>query len=151
MVEPGDRYWELRAAEVDPALFFRILPSHFPEATTLFFEGTAFAADVLRFLRDHGAPGEFTPGANTLWPESTKIRCRFSRELTDGLALLAEHHASPELCDHLFLYREDDFLLYWHDAFDNTADLAPGLPSDRVASFAKALGCTAARVEPKAG
>lgn len=34
MIKPTDTYWELRAGEVAPDLFFPLLPSHFPEATT---------------------------------------------------------------------------------------------------------------------
>ncbi len=151
MIKPGDTYWELRAGEVVPEIFFELLTPHFPEATTLFVEGTDFGEDILRLLRAHGSPGEFTPGANTIWPESTKLRCRFSEELAGDLARLAKRHGTPEIGDHLFLYRDRDFLIYWHDAFDNAAYLAPELPVERVSAFASAMGCGFNRVGRGAG
>ena len=151
MIKPTDTYWELRATEVPPETFFALLAPHFPEATTLFLEGTDFSGDVLEAVRRYGSPGEFTPGANTIWPESTKVRCRFSLELAEALARLAKRHGTPEIGDHVFLYRDQDFLIYWHDAFDNGAYLAPELPIGRVSAFASALGCVYSRVEPGEG
>ena len=145
VLQPQDDYWELKAGGVAPELFFRVLPEHFPDATTLFVEGTAIADPVLALLIAHAEAGEFAPGANTIWPESRKLRCKFSADLTTALAELAGALAVPEICDHLFVYRGNDYLLYWHDAFDWSAGLAPDLAAERVAAFARALGCTVVR------
>ena len=142
---PDDSCWELHAGRVDPEVFFRVLPDHFPEATTFYFEGAPTSPEVLQLFRQHSRPGELTPGANTIWPTSMKFRCAFSAGIASALAELASRHAIPELFDHLFIYRHDDYLLYWHDAFDNGAYLSPSLPSDRVQALAQALGCSVSR------
>ena len=146
-IRPQRGYWELEAGGVEPELFFRALPEHFPDATTLFIEGTANASEVLALLGEHAEAGEFLPGANTIWPESKKLRCRFSAPLAKALAEASRTLSVPEVCDHVFLYRGDDYLLYWHDAFDGSAGLAPDLSSDHVDAFARALGCAAVRSE----
>lgn len=66
-------YWEIDGDGLDPGLFFRALPDSFPDATTLFAEGTSIADDVLRCLERHYEPGAFLPGANTIRPVSTKV------------------------------------------------------------------------------
>ena len=77
---------QLKAGGIAPELFFRALPEHFPGATTLFIEGTVIASSVAALLDEHGEVGDFMPGANTLWPESKKLRCRFSAQLVSALA-----------------------------------------------------------------
>lgn len=75
-----------------------------------------------------------------MFPRSKKFRCSASSKFMESLADLAEHHAEPELLDHLFLYKTDEPLLEWHDAFAN-AILIPGkVPESIVAGFAKELG-----------
>ena len=66
---------------------------------------------------------------------------RFSADLANALAEHARTSSLGEICDHVFLYRGNDYLLYWHDAFDWSAGLAPDLSRERVEAFARALGC----------
>lgn len=129
--------WAIDAKGIDSVDFFASLPQQFEEATTLFVEGTAIAPEVTAVLSAYQEPGDFLPGANTIWPQSKKLRCGFSKRLTDRLGELAAHHAEPELFDHLFLFRGEHFLIYWHDAFMAPMWLAPDLPESVVAQFAE--------------
>ena len=107
----------------------------------MYFEGTSFSPTVLSSLHRHEEAGETVPDSNTIWPRSTQIRCAYTPELLCDMARLAEVHAIPELCDPLFVYRDRDFILYWHDAFDGEMSADPSIPADRIKEFATALGC----------
>ena len=109
-------HWEL-TGEPDPAVFLLGLGKVFATAATLFVEGNSIAPDVEQLLRNCAEPGEYLPERQTLWPRSTKLRVRFDVVVLADLAALAEHHAVPEICDHLFLYDDRAPLLEYPDAF----------------------------------
>ncbi len=132
--------WTIGPGSIDSSQFFRLLPVHFPDATSLYAEGTAIEPDVKALFKSFAEEGAFLPGAQTIWPESVKFRCRFEAELCGQLALAAEHHAEPELLDHIFLYSGDDVLLQWPDAFAHEMYLPSSLIEDRVSQFAYSLG-----------
>ena len=68
------------------------------------------------------------------------FRCKFSADLFEELALLAEHYAEPELLDHLCLFEGRGSLLEWHDAFANIILLPCSVPEEIVSKFSKELG-----------
>ncbi len=131
--------WDIDEGTVNSVLFFRVIAEHFPEATTLFAEGTSISKDVQTLYEAHADPGKYLPGAQILWPTSKKFRCVFSSRLCSSLSALAEHHAEPELLHHLFLYTDSEPLLEWHDAFANVLMLSETLSESRVQAFAAAI------------
>jgi hypothetical protein len=135
-----DRGWAISGKSPDSRQFFLALLECFPQATTMFAEGTSIAKDVEACLRRHAEAGAFLPGPNTTWPESTKIRCLFTPALVAELASLAEIHAEPELFDHVFLYRGDDPLVWWNDAFEDPIGASSELPEHTIRAFAARLG-----------
>ena len=132
--------WTIGPGSVDSSQFFRLLLSHFPDATTLYAEGTSIEPDVHALFKASAEEGAYLPGAQTIWPESVRFRCRFGAELCEQLARIAEHHAEPELFDHLFLYAGNDALFEWPDAFCNEMSIPSSLEEERVAKFAQSLG-----------
>jgi len=134
------KYWEIGAGKVDSARFFETLWRRFPEATTLYVEGSSIAPDVKDCYRTHREDGEYLPATQTTFPRSAKFRCRYSAGLADALSALAETHAEPELLDHVALYRNSEELLFWHDAFANVLLVSGAVPENVVSSFAADLG-----------
>lgn len=59
-----------------------------------------------------------------------------------GLAELAEHHAEPEICDHLRVYCNDKAVLAWHDIIDDPLDIDDSIDEARVIAFCNELGTT---------
>jgi hypothetical protein len=133
--------WHVDEGIEDPTRFFLSLPDLFPDATHLFAEGATVAEDVTDCYRRHADPGPYLPKRHTLWPRSPLHRCAASRELFEELARLSEAHASPELLDHLALYRDDSVLLDWPDAFGNALLLDGSLSESQVAALAVEFGC----------
>ena len=142
-------HWELQG-RWDCALFFRRLPDVLPPAATLFIEGTSIATDVSGFLRSVAEPGDYLPMRQTLWPRAQRYRVRCDAPTLATLAELAEHHAEPELLDHLFVYGDSGALLEFPDAFlkDCPASFAAEIEEQRLRDFAKALGLKMTRAQP---
>jgi hypothetical protein len=134
-------YWVIDEGDIDSAAFFSLLWKYFPDATTLFVEGTRIDKEVQRCCQDHLEEGPFLPGRQALFPTSKTYRCRLSRELLDRLAVLSQTREEPEdLLDHLFLYKGSEPVLEWHDAFANTMLLSRAVPQSVVSDFAAELG-----------
>jgi hypothetical protein len=134
------KYWKIEAGKVDSNQFFDPLAKHFPTATTLFVEGTSISEDVQQWYELHRQEGVYLPEAQTLWPTSKKFRCNFSPKLMAELSSLSRAHAEPELLDHLALYKGEEELLLWPDAFDNILQISKTVPESVVAAFAGVLG-----------
>jgi hypothetical protein len=130
--------WEV-FGRIDSAQFFRVLSTTVPDATTIFLEGNSIADDVHNFLGTFTDIGTYTPEPGTIWPRSWKLRVRFASEVLGGLSDLAENHAEPEICDHLHVYRYDDRLMEWYDAFTDPLFIAASVPESRVQRFCKLL------------
>ncbi len=56
------------------------------------------------------------------------------------LAQLADHHAEPELLNHLSLHKQTDALVCWHDAFANVLLVSRSIPERVVSQLASELG-----------
>ena len=133
-------YWELDKGNISSTEFFRSLPQYFPEATTFFAEGSSVSSDVIHCYLSHLEKGDYLPGMQTIFPKSGKYRCEFSKELMEELAILSEHHAEPELLDHLSLYKNNEPILEWHDAFANILLVSKIVGEERVRNFANNFG-----------
>ena len=134
------RYWEIDQGIVDSTEFFRALPKYFPDATTFFAEGTVISADVIECYKSHFEEGDYLPGAQTILPKSGKYRCKYSKGFMEELASLSERHAEPELLDHLSIYKNNEPLLEWHDAFANIILVPQSVAEESVRNFASHFG-----------
>lgn len=132
--------WEIQEGEVESTIFFPVLLQCFPDANTIFFEGTVIAGDVRKCYESYQLPGSFLPGSQTIFPKSNKFRCEFSPALVEELVLLSDRFSEPELLDHLSLYKDNELLLNWHDAFENIIGIPSSVPEEIVIKFTKALG-----------
>ena len=132
-------FWDIDSGVDDPEKFFRLLPSLFPAATTLFIEGTSISPNVLLCYERHKQEGPYLPARQTIFPSSKRIRCATSRLLWEELAQLGAEHAVPELLDHLCLYQDSRCILFWHDAFMNAILLDETVPEAAVADLASAF------------
>ena len=134
--------WELQEGAVDSTTFLQALPSAFPEATTAFIEGSSIAADIVRIFEEHADAGPYLPEPQTLWSTGTilRFRCRFTPAFCEALASASQHHAEPELFDHVFLYADRRALLEWPDAFSNCMWIAASVSEAHVSAFATTLG-----------
>ena len=123
-------------------IFLQALPSAFPETTAVFLEGSSIAADIVQIFEQHIDAGSYLPEPQTLWSRvrSSGSVCRFTSSLFEALASASQHHAEPELFDHIFLYADRQAVLEWPDAFANCMWIGHSVSETRVSAFATKLG-----------
>jgi len=136
---PFEGCWEIGEGDVDSVQFIDLLIETFPEATTVYIEGTSIESDVKTVFEEFTQNGPYLPKNQTLWPKSECYRCVFSKEFLKKLSYLAQNHADPELLDHLFIYHNETPLMEWPDAFFSYIWLSTEITESRAKAFAGEL------------
>ena len=129
---------------IDFHTLLRAIDDAMPKDAILALKGDAMAPAVAAFLREHEAadPRELVANA------SGKVVVHHLPLANDNLVrlrVLAEDCASPEVAFHLAIYRDDEVLLWAHDAGDGSLLVAKSLPPETVERFRSALGATLKR------
>lgn len=122
--------------------FFRAIALLLPGATHVFLEGSP-DPDIVAILSAHEERTDYRAPAGTIWswPQSNRrFSLRASSSLFSELAEAANHHAEPEVCSHIHLYRDDEPLLQWFDAFTDPLLVSKAIPRERVEQFCSDAG-----------
>jgi len=109
-------------------------------------EGTSIAEEVKVVLQCHAQAGPYlpSPGGAPKPPNHGGLvvetfRCEFSASLFSELELLAEWHAEPELCNHLFAYVGNAPILEFYDFPQNEIWLSLAMTEEQVRTMATDL------------
>lgn len=138
-------YWELQGPPTFVDLF-SILRGWLPPGSMLYLEGGYPDSELLAFLESHAVPGQVHIALGTIWPRPRVFHLPAEPSTLDGLCRLMDHHAEPELAIHFHVYRGEQILLEWHDAFSQPLLLHGDMPEERVRQLAEAFGGTYTRV-----
>jgi hypothetical protein len=126
----------------DGQAFFRAIESLVPDATHVFLEGSP-AADIVGLMEPHIEHTEYLAPAGTWWSWPQKNRrftLKASPQLFARFSQAAAHHAEPEICDHLHIYRGAEPLVNWFDAFSDPVLISKTIPRERVEQFSTEVG-----------
>ena len=136
----GKTCWRISKVPDFPT-FLRNLPSLVPSGSVLCLEGTG-AEDIEGYLSQRPAiyPNEVTQGFLSMRAKTYFMPVTL--ENLHGLAELAEHHAEPEICDHLRVYFNDKAVLAWHDISDDPLDIGDQIDESRIRAFTDELDTT---------
>ncbi|UCH36263.1 MAG: hypothetical protein JSV65_07890 [Armatimonadota bacterium] len=145
---PGP-HWEVSSTK-DYREFFRALPDLVPEGSVLYLEGCALAREIRLYAYTRAARETSKVAMGTIWPRPKVLHIPVTRENLAGLAQLAEHHAEPEVADHVHVYKGDEVLLEWYDAPDHPLSISTEIPEDKVMQFCARLGVTYTKAERRA-
>ena len=118
----------------------RAIDEVMPEGAVLCLEGTSIVDEVAAFLDTRQPVDPPAVEANTLWPKPRLFHLPLSGTNLAELRALAEHHAEPEVADHLVVYRDRDVLLWAHDAGAGYVTASRFLPEETVERFRSSLG-----------
>jgi hypothetical protein len=126
---------------IDFHILLRAIDEVMPKDATLALEGDATAPVVAAFLREHepANPRELVANASG---RVVVFHLPLAGDNLAQLRLLAEDCASPEVAFHLAVYRDEEVLLWAHDAGDGSILLAKSLPPETVERFRSALGAS---------
>ena len=78
--------------------------------------------------------------ANTLWPKPKVFHIPLTGDTLGQFRDLADKHAAAEVADHLGVYRDEDVLLWAHDAGYGYVYVARDLSESIVEALRDALG-----------
>jgi hypothetical protein len=126
----------------------RAIDETMPKEATLYVEGRSIVREIKEFLNSHQAilPYEIECGTTRSKPLAFHMPLA-GANLAD-LRQLAGHHAEPEVCDTIVVYREDEIFLWAHDAGYGYVEVARSLPVKTIERFRFALGSALTDREP---
>jgi hypothetical protein len=137
----GSKCWKVSGVRTAED-FFRAVSLLVPDATHMFLEGSP-DPDVEVLLKDGADVADYVAPVGTIWSWPSKNRrfsVRASPELFIRLSEAAQHHAEPEICDHVHFYRGQEALVQWFDAFSDPLLVSKSVDRERVERFAAAVG-----------
>ena len=139
---PISESWHIAGVN-DAEKFFRAVGAFLPEATHLYLEGVP-AKEIMALLSTYGATGDYQAPIGTLWslPRSRRLGFTTSPAFFARLAEIATSLAEPEICYHLHVYRSDEPLLQWFDAFSDPLAVSRNVSRERVEQFCIETGGT---------
>lgn len=132
----------------DPYELLRAIDETMPKDATLYVEGTSIVREIKDFLvsRQTESPREIESG--TTWPKPKTFHLPLEGTNLAELRALADHQAGPEVCDTLVVYRDDEVLLWAHDAGYGYVDVAPSVPAETTERLRVALGAALTKRKP---
>lgn len=131
---------------IDTPMVFRGLSDLLPAGSCLRLESISIADDVKALLTENPTEAVLRKKPDTIWPRSEVFHVPATECLLARLVNMADRHAEPEICDHLYVYRDDTVLLSWHDFPDpECAMISDLLDEERVIRFCEAIGCECRR------
>jgi hypothetical protein len=133
---------EIAKGRKDYQICFREFPELFPPESILCIEGTSIADDVKSYLDAHRVEQITKVHLGTLWPRPVVYHIPCDDQTLSGLIELANNHAEPELTDNLYVYKDQEVLLEWHDAFSDPIYISKKVPEDKVKAFCVAVKST---------
>ena len=122
--------------------FFQAVSLLVPDATHMFLEGSP-DPEIKALLADAGDDVDYAAPVGTIWSwpqKNQRFSVRASSDLFVRLSKAASHHAEPEICCHLHLYRGQEPLVHWFDAFSDPLLVSKSVGRERAEQFASAVG-----------
>jgi hypothetical protein len=131
--------WRVEGTK-DPATFYRSLVQLLSPGAVLYLEGTT-EKRVPAFLGTRLLPDHPPIKLGTILPTSDRYHVPATRKTLEALAALIEGGRIVYPAIHTHLYRGDQVLVEWYDAFSNDPMYVSSTISEAtVAGFASAIG-----------
>lgn len=115
-----------------------------PRDATLYIEGPRNTA-VINVLVKNPARARQKIQVGTLWPRAAAYHVPNDEQLIEHLIELAERMASPEIADHLVVYRGEQVLVSAYDVGDEEVWVSRDLGEDSFRRFLDIVGGTESR------
>ncbi|GAJ03065.1 unnamed protein product, partial [marine sediment metagenome] len=133
--------WEVSKikSKSSPA-FFKAIGNLLPAGCTLCIEGTNICDEVKAFLEGHSVDEICKVQLGTYWPRPEVYHAVASDEVFSALAELSERRAIPEICDHIYVYKNKEVLLSWNDAFSIPLYVSKRVAESSLKAFCQTLG-----------
>jgi hypothetical protein len=131
--------WKVSPIQDFP-IFLRALQFIFSQEAILYLEGGYPDKELSAFLEQHTVENPVKVAVGTIWPRPNIFHIRMTPAHIETLSKLTENRASPEVAIHLHVYKQDQVLLEWHDAFfDDPMFISKQIPEEKVKRFCDEL------------
>jgi hypothetical protein len=125
------------------APFLLELVNIIPEDAIIYLEGGTPPAKLKTFLAQRCVPEVAHVEMGTIWPRPLVHHLPATRENILELANIAKRCATPEVAMHFHVYKNNEVLLQWHDAFcDDPLYISKDVPEEKIKQFCDRLGLT---------
>ena len=135
-----DGCWAITAPRWDAEHGFAALTKLAGNNATLYLEGGSHSNEVTAFVNARSIPAVVQIARGTIWPRQQVFHFPATPDVFDELSRLADHHALPEICDHLVVYSPSLVLVDWYDVFDREAYASSTIPEQVIREFAEIIG-----------
>lgn len=134
--------WEVTEIKgIQAGNFFTALLGLLPADSIFCIETTSKVEEVQSFLQANKIPHTTKVQLGTIWPKPDVFHLSFNEQNMQQMAQLAESFAMPEICDHIHIYKDEEVLLEWFDAFWQPLYISKQIPESEVKDFCEKLGC----------
>ena len=135
-------YWEVLGIKAKQAgEFFLALIELMPADSTFCVEGTSLARKVKSFFKKSRTPHTTRVWLGTSYPRPDVFHIAFNEQNMRQIADFTGIFSVPEICDHIYIYRDDNMLLEWTDAFSKSLYISKIIPEKYVKVFCEKFGC----------
>jgi hypothetical protein len=121
----------------DPEAFFKALPLLAGVGSVLALHDPQ-GRQVQQFLQHNPASESTSVKPGTIWPRPKIYHVECSAQNLEVLEELASRHAPPEIAMHVHLYRGQQVLLEWYDAFGDPIEISAAFAEDEIRRFCHA-------------
>ena len=132
-------HWMVSSPKEFPA-FLRALVDLLPEGTIAYLEGGSPQEDLESFLKEKSVPELSHVEMGTICPRPRVFHLPATPENLLHLAEIAERCAEREPAIHFHVYKDNQILLEWFDAFFDPMYISKKIPEEKIREFCKKLG-----------
>jgi hypothetical protein len=137
-INTDELFYELDGPE-DFVEMFNALIGWIPQDAILYFEDGSPDKEIDKFMTANSIPEVSHLAMGTIWPRPKVYHVPATEKILHNLAMIMEHHATPELAIHFHIYCKDKVLLEWHDAFSQPLLMSGCIPEEKVKVFASKI------------
>ena len=130
--------WKVSSPKEFPA-FFRALIDLLPEGSIAYLEGGSPKKELKAFLDERSIPEVSHVAMGTIWPRPYVFHLPTTPDNLSALADISENYAEPEVAIHFHVYKDDQILLEWYDAFYDPIFISNRVPESKVKEFCAKL------------
>jgi len=120
---------------------FKSIPLMMPSNVNLYLEDGS-NKEVVSFFESNSLPETLKIRNGTTWPSPKKYYLPGNEKVLNALIDFSSRLASPEICAHFTIYKNDEVLLSAYDFGESPIYLAKSISEEKVKELSLRLGCS---------
>jgi len=130
--------WKVSSPKIFSS-FLRALAELIPPNAIVYIEGGSPRKELQAFLEEKSVHEVSHVAMGTIWPRPKMFHVPATSENLFELADISEHYAEPEVAIHFHVYKNNQVLLQWYDAFADPIYVSKEISEDKIKAFCEKL------------